>query len=105
MITRATIADHLADYLAHHLTLADLVDWAEGVMMEEEFDLPVPCILRVFPMDFSGSPTVTLPCGFTDDGLPLGLQLVGRHGEEDTIMQAAHAYEQATEWHTKQPEV
>ena len=57
------------------------------------------------PMDFSGSPTVSLPCGLTDDGLPLSVQLVGRHGEEGTIMQAAYAYEQATEWHTKRPEV
>jgi len=39
MITRATIVERLADYLAHRLTLADLVDWAEGIMMEEEFDL------------------------------------------------------------------
>ena len=38
MITRATVADHLANYLAHRLTLADLVDWAERVIMEEEFD-------------------------------------------------------------------
>lgn len=66
----------------------------------------VPALLAFTgPMDFSGSPTITLPCGFTDDGLPLGLQLVGRHGEEGTIMQAAHAYEQATEWHTRKPEV
>ncbi len=66
----------------------------------------VPALLPfTAPMDFSGSPTVNLPCGFTDDGLPLSVQLVGRHGEEGTIMQAAHAYEQATEWHTRQPEV
>lgn len=56
------------------------------------------------PMDLSGSPTVTVPCGFSEDGLPLGMQLVGRHGEEGTILQAAHAYEQATEWHTRRPE-
>ena len=66
----------------------------------------IPSLLAfTAPMDFSGSPTVNLPCGFTDEGLPLSLQLVGRHGEEGTIMQAAHAYEQATEWHTRQPKV
>jgi len=66
----------------------------------------IPSLLAfTAPMDFSGSPTVNLPCGFTDDGLPLSVQLVGRHGEEGTIMQAAYAYEQATEWHTRQPEV
>ncbi len=66
----------------------------------------IPSLLAfTAPMDFSGSPTVNLPCGFTDDDLPLSVQLVGRHGEEGTIMQAAHAYEQATEWHTRQPKV
>ena len=56
----------------------------------------IPSLLAfTAPMDFSGSPRVNLPCGFTDDGLPISLQLVGRHGEEGTIMQAAHAYEPA----------
>ena len=56
----------------------------------------IPSLLAfTTPMDFSGSPRVNLPCGFTDDGLPISLQLVGRHGEEGTIMQAAHAYEPA----------
>ena len=57
------------------------------------------------PFDFSGSPTISVPCGFSSDGMPLSLQLVGRHGEEGVVMQAGHAYEQATEWHTHQPKV
>ena len=55
------------------------------------------------PFDFSGSPTISVPCGFSSDGLPLSLQLVGRHSEEGIVMQAGHAYEQATEWHTRHP--
>ncbi len=51
------------------------------------------------PFNFSGSPTISVPMGFSISGLPLSLQLVGRHYEEALIIQAAHAYEQATEWH------
>jgi amidase len=57
------------------------------------------------PFDLTGSPTISLPCGFSTEGLPISLQLVGRHDEEGLLMQAGHAYEQATEWHTKQPQV
>ena len=57
------------------------------------------------PFDFSGSPTISVPCGFNADGLPLSLQFVGRHGEEGTVIQAGRAYEQATEWHTHRPPV
>jgi amidase len=53
--------------------------------------------------DFSGSPTISLPCGFTSIGVPASLQLVGRHLEEDLLCRAAHAYEQATEWHRRRP--
>lgn len=53
--------------------------------------------------DLSGSPTISVPCGFSSDGMPLSLQLVGRHSEEGIVMQAGRAYEQATEWHTRQP--
>ena len=56
------------------------------------------------PYDFSGSPTISLPCGFTSEGLPASLQLVGRHLDEETLIAAAHLYESATEWHTRHPE-
>lgn len=55
------------------------------------------------PFNFSGNPTITLPCGFSASDLPLGLQLVGRHLEEATIIRAAHAYERDTAWHTRIP--
>ncbi|MEH6581060.1 MAG: amidase [Halioglobus sp.] len=51
------------------------------------------------PFNFSGSPTISVPMGFSTFGLPLSLQLVGRHCEEALLIQAAHAYENATEWH------
>ncbi len=55
------------------------------------------------PFDFTGSPTISVPCGFTADGMPASLQLVGRHLEEETLVAAAFAYEEATEWHIRRP--
>jgi amidase len=55
------------------------------------------------PFNFSGSPTLSVPCGFTAGGLPHSLQLVGRHGEEALLCRIGHVYEQATEWHRRRP--
>ena len=55
------------------------------------------------PFNVSGVPTVTVPCGFTSEGMPIGVQLAGRPFEESTVLRAAHAYEQATDWHTRRP--
>lgn len=51
----------------------------------------------------SNLPALSLPCGFSQEGLPLSLQIAGRPFEETTVLRAGHAYEQATEWHTRQP--
>jgi aspartyl-tRNA(Asn)/glutamyl-tRNA(Gln) amidotransferase subunit A len=53
----------------------------------------------------AGIPALALPCGFNGEGLPIGLQLMGPHWGEATILKAAHAYEQATEWHNKKPKI
>jgi amidase len=57
------------------------------------------------PFDFSGSPTLSLPCGFSGEGLPLSLQLVARHLEEALLCRAGHAYERATDWHSAHPQI
>jgi amidase len=57
------------------------------------------------PFSLSGNPTISLPCGFSRDGLPLSLQLIGRHAEEGLVMQAGYAFEEATEWHKRLPPV
>ena len=57
------------------------------------------------PFDMSGSPTLTLPGGFTAKGLPLSFQLVGRHLDEALLVQAGHAYQQATDWHRRHPKL
>jgi amidase len=55
------------------------------------------------PFDMSGSPTLTMPNGFTRMGLPLSFQLVGRHLGEAPLIRAGHAYQQATDWHKRHP--
>lgn len=56
------------------------------------------------PASMAGIPAVSVPCGFSD-GLPVGMQLIGRAFDEATILRAAHAYERSTEWHTRRPEL
>ena len=55
------------------------------------------------PFNLNGFPAITVPCGFSEDGLPIGLQLAGRPLEEETVLRAAHAYEQSTDWHLRRP--
>jgi aspartyl-tRNA(Asn)/glutamyl-tRNA(Gln) amidotransferase subunit A len=56
-----------------------------------------------WPFDVSGLPAITVPCGFSTSGLPMGLQIVGAPFAESTVLAVAHAYEQATEWHRRAP--
>lgn len=55
------------------------------------------------PFNLTGLPALSLPCGFTSGGLPIGLQIIGRAWGEARVLQAGHSYEQATEWHTRHP--
>ncbi|MBZ9935240.1 amidase [Mesorhizobium sp. BR1-1-16] len=55
------------------------------------------------PFNATGTPTVTLPCGYTEDGRPVAMQLAGKAGSEALLLRVAHAYQQATDWHTRRP--
>jgi amidase len=55
------------------------------------------------PFNVSGSPSVTMPCGLSAVGMPIGFQLIGPHLSEPSLLCAAHAYQQATDWHTRHP--
>ena len=55
------------------------------------------------PANFTGHPAISIPCGFTREGLPLGLQLIGPRWSEAKLLAIALAYEEATEWHTRHP--
>ncbi|HYX86977.1 MAG TPA: amidase family protein [Gaiellales bacterium] len=51
-----------------------------------------------YPFNVTGQPAATVPCGRTEDGLPVGLQLIGRRGEDELVLRAARAFEQAFPW-------
>jgi aspartyl-tRNA(Asn)/glutamyl-tRNA(Gln) amidotransferase subunit A len=57
------------------------------------------------PFNVYGLPSISIPCGFTRAGLPIGMQISGPQGGEATVLQLADAYEQATDWHKRRPTV
>jgi aspartyl-tRNA(Asn)/glutamyl-tRNA(Gln) amidotransferase subunit A len=57
------------------------------------------------PFNVWGVPAISVPCGFTNAGLPIGLQIAGPHWAEAAVLQLAHAYEQATDWHRREPAI
>lgn len=54
-------------------------------------------------VNLAGMPAISIPCGFTRENLPIGLQIIGRHFDEESIFKLAYAYEQSTEWHLRRP--
>jgi aspartyl-tRNA(Asn)/glutamyl-tRNA(Gln) amidotransferase subunit A len=57
------------------------------------------------PLNLAGVTGISIPCGFTGDGLPVGLQLIGGHFEEEKVLRTAYAFQKQTDFHKKQPEV
>ena len=55
------------------------------------------------PYNMSGSPSLTFPVGMSSIGLPIGMQMIGPHLSEAALFRAAHAYQQATQWHLLRP--
>lgn len=71
----------------------------------EQIDDPIAMYLAdilTVPVNLAGVPAISIPCGFSD-GMPVGLQLIGNHFDEQTIYRAAYAFEQATEYHKARP--
>jgi aspartyl-tRNA(Asn)/glutamyl-tRNA(Gln) amidotransferase subunit A len=72
----------------------------------EKTDNPLQMYLSdifTISVNLAGLPGISIPCGFTKAGLPIGLQLIGKPFDEATVLKVAHAYEQATEWHLRKP--
>ncbi|GMA09489.1 glutamyl-tRNA(Gln) amidotransferase subunit A [Tetragenococcus halophilus subsp. flandriensis] len=73
----------------------------------EKIDDPVTMYTNdvlTIPVNLAGLPGMSLPCGFSND-LPIGLQLIGNHFDEETIYKAAYSFEQTTDFHNKKPEI
>ena len=56
-------------------------------------------------INLAGLPALSLPCGLDNDNLPIGLQIIGKHFDEATVLRTAHAFEQATKWHNARPQL
>ena len=56
-------------------------------------------------INLAGLPALSLPCGFDGEGMPIGMQIIGKHFDEATILRVAHHYEQSTEWHKRKPKL
>lgn len=61
------------------------------------------CGRNMYPLTMTGLPAITVPCGFSPRGLPIGLQVIGRPFGEEGILRIAHNYEKNTDWHTRRP--
>ena len=70
---------------------------------QSDLSTTLSLIRNTNPFNMLGTPAISVPCGFTGDGLPIGLQLAGHWFDETTVLRAAHAYESATDWHTRRP--
>jgi len=73
----------------------------------EKLDDPVQMYLSdvcTLPINIAGLPAISIPAGFAD-GLPIGMQVIGKPFAEETILKVAHAYQEATEWHKRKPEL
>ncbi|HLR03325.1 MAG TPA: Asp-tRNA(Asn)/Glu-tRNA(Gln) amidotransferase subunit GatA [Virgibacillus sp.] len=75
-----------------------------GEKMKDPLTMYANDILTI-PVNLAGVPGMSIPCGFSKDGLPIGLQVIGNYFDEATVYRAAHAFEQATDHHTKRPEL
>lgn len=76
---------------------------AQMATLGENPDLISALLRFTCPFDMTGSPTITLPAGFTAQNTPIAFQFVSRHFEEDLLVRAGWAYQQATDWHRQHP--
>jgi aspartyl-tRNA(Asn)/glutamyl-tRNA(Gln) amidotransferase subunit A len=69
-----------------------------GEKSDDPLAMKLSDILTI-PINMASIPALSLPCGFSADGLPLGLQIIGPAMSEETLLRIAYSYEQATQWH------
>ncbi|WP_106494664.1 Asp-tRNA(Asn)/Glu-tRNA(Gln) amidotransferase subunit GatA [Lentibacillus sp. Marseille-P4043] len=75
-----------------------------GEKVEDPLTMYANDILTI-PVNLAGVPAISVPCGLSENGLPYGLQIIGKNFDEGTVYRTAHAFEQATDHHTKRPQL
>ena len=75
-----------------------------GEKLDDPLTMYANDILTI-PVNLAGVPGISIPCGFSKEGLPLGLQIIGKHFDESTVYRTAHAFEQATDFHKQFPKL
>jgi len=87
----------------HTFPITQDIQYGDGEALQPLFDaVQMYCTI---PADFAGTPALTLPCGFSEKGLPYALQFMGPRLSEPMLCRIGHAYEEATEWHDRHPPV
>jgi aspartyl-tRNA(Asn)/glutamyl-tRNA(Gln) amidotransferase subunit A len=108
---RALIRDEIDAALARRDVLlapatpltAPRLDERQTTLGDGPSDVRSALIRLTRPFNCSGHPACAVPCGFSAEGLPIGMQLVGRAFDEATVLRAADAYQHLTDWHTRRP--
>jgi aspartyl-tRNA(Asn)/glutamyl-tRNA(Gln) amidotransferase subunit A len=74
-----------------------------GKRGKDYLDMVVALTRNTKVVNYLGLPAISVPCGFTGNGLPTAFQLIGRPLSEATLMQVAHRYQKVTDWHARSP--
>ncbi len=75
-----------------------------GEKVKDPLQMYLSDILTI-PVNLAGLPGISIPCGFSSEGLPIGLQIIGKHFDEEKILRVAYTYEQRTDYHLKRPQL
>ncbi|MDO8283336.1 MAG: Asp-tRNA(Asn)/Glu-tRNA(Gln) amidotransferase subunit GatA [Thermodesulfovibrionia bacterium] len=75
-----------------------------GEKMEDPLQMYLSDIFTI-SANLAGGPGISIPCGFDSNNLPIGLQIMGKHFDEESVLKIAYAYEQSTEWHKRKPKL
>jgi aspartyl-tRNA(Asn)/glutamyl-tRNA(Gln) amidotransferase subunit A len=110
---RALVRDEVDAVLARRDVLlapstpivAPALDERQAMLGDGPADVRTALLRFTRPFNFSGHPACAVPCGFTEGGLPIGMQLVGRPFDEATVLRAADAFQRLTDFHTRRPVV
>jgi len=84
---------------------AATLDEAAAGLRADGVEIAGGSLRLTFPFDLTGEPALSVPCGFTAAGLPVGLQLAARRFGEATLLRVGHAYQRSTDWHQRQPPI